>query len=137
MTIHASVLVADDLLYSVSGKITITGAYPNDIMIFGEENHATQIVFLFHVEGTQAELPRNFRFEIALPGEPPRIKESPVPIGWQVPEGREKWVVTMPIQITGAILRLGKIEARVVIVGETEEETIEIAAPSIISAPSA
>jgi hypothetical protein len=136
MSVSASLFVADDLLGSISGKANLVGVFTNDIAIFADETLVTQLVFLFRVEGAQSELPRNFKFEIDLPGERTHTKESPVPPGWQVPEGRDKWVVTHPILLSGVTLRLGKIEARVILEREEGAEILIPAAPWIILAAS-
>jgi hypothetical protein len=131
MSVLASVIVAEDLLTSLSGKANINNVFTNDILIPGEL--LTQLVFIFKVEGEQSDLPRNFRYEVQLPGEAIQILERPVPEGWRVPEEREKWVVFQPFLVGPLMLRPGKIEVRIIM----GEKTIHLAAPWINLFPTA
>lgn len=130
MTFLASLTVADDLLTAVNGKVDIRGIFTNDILIQGDSAPVSQMVFVFHYEGEQSDLPQVVRFQVHLPGEElPRNLDRPVPPGWKIPEGREKWGGLTPFSLGPVILRPGKIRAAILL----DERRIDLLAPRIVN----
>jgi hypothetical protein len=112
---EASVIVCDDVRFEITGKLVIVGAYTADIAIAADEQPTPQLQFLFRAECDINDPFTAIRFEVTLPGTEPVIAESknlgPPP---GVSAGRTRISVHQLISIPGAVLRPGKILARVV-----------------------
>jgi hypothetical protein len=131
MTRQATVLVCDDLLISLNGKLTVVGMYTGDILVPSESPLSLpQLVFLFVIEGTTDSPLRSLTLEVRLPGDDPKQNLIPIPVtGIQVDRGRKRWILNMPFPISPALLRPGRIEARVI----HEEGEISVRAPWIVT----
>lgn len=130
MTRQATVLVSDDLLVSLNGKLTIVGVYTGDILIPSEPLSLPQLVFLFVIEGTADDLPRTLTLEVCLPGgRPMQYPIAVPPTGLQIAEGRKRWILKMPFPISPAVLRSGRIEAKVI----HEKGEILVRAPWVVT----
>lgn len=115
MTRQASAIVADDVLFSLNGKLTIVGMYTGDIAITADPMVLPQLVFVFLVEGPGDDLPQSLIMEVTLPGEQPKQQPIPTPpTGTRMAEGRTRWFIKMPLAISPAVLRPGKIIAKVI-----------------------
>jgi hypothetical protein len=124
MTMRVTVIVADDLLVSLTGKLSILGTYTGDIVVASDPMSVAQIVFLFNIEGHKNDLPRSLTLEVTLPGEQPRRLpiQAPGPDAQFLP-GRTHWTIKMPFLFAPAILRQGKITTKVLHEGGEIEAT--------------
>jgi len=112
---EASVIVCDDVRFEVTGKLVIVGVYTADISIVSDEQPTPQLQFLFRAECDINDPFATIRFEVTLPGSEPIVAESkslgPPP---SVSAGRTRISIYQLISVPGAVLRPGKILARVV-----------------------
>lgn len=131
MGVRASIIVCDDILISLQGKVTIVGMYTSDLTIFSESVVASQVAFLTMIEADLEDLPDSMHVEITFPGEKPQVIAVQSPGTIQVGPNRSKIVIKVPAQAIQITLRPGKIEAKVVYPGG---ETV-VAAPWIVQLP--
>jgi len=132
---QASVLVCDDLLVALNGKFTMLGMYTADIVIPTDPSISGQLVFLFVVETDIKDPFRSVTLQVALPESAPTRFQIPIMPPLDVHPDRERLIVRWPLVVSPAILKPGKIEAKVI--HETGE--INAAAPWVLlaSAPPA
>jgi hypothetical protein len=109
----ATVVVCDEMLISLTGKMNIFGIYTGDITIASEEQKIAQLVVIFHIECDLAAPPRALSVEVRLPGEPV-IQNNIPPIVPPATPQRTKWVFRWPILIQQPTLRAGRIETKIV-----------------------
>lgn len=133
-TWDANLVVCDDLLYSLNGKITLLGMYTGDIGIPTNPQAAGQMVFFFILQGDLSERPTKLvTLEVTLPGEVSKTMTIPPPIfADPMPVGRTKWFMRHPFLVAPAILRPGRIVAKVIY----DNTEIVLGAPWITSASS-
>lgn len=130
---HAALLICDELLFSLTGKMTIAGLYTGDIGIGSERQIIPQLIFLFVVEGDLDEPIQSAVLEVALPKV--EVKRRPLP-GVSPPAatpGRTKWKMLLPFPMSQVELHLGKIEAKVIY----DKGEIVATAPWIVQLPQA
>lgn len=125
MALQVSTLVCDEALVSLNGKLTLGGIYTGDIGIPGSEHTAPQLVFIFLIEGDEADYSSMLSLEVKLPGEHPRSSAIPVP---PVPPGRSRWTFRWPFLLASTTLRPGLIEAKIV----SEKGEVSATAPRIV-----
>lgn len=116
----ANLLVADDLWWSITGKVNLIGVYTGDIGIPLDGQLAAQLVFFFLLEGELGDQPtKPFTLEIALPGDQPRTLPVAVPtFGNTSATERTKWFVRTPFLVQQLRLRPGRIVARIIYEGK-------------------
>jgi hypothetical protein len=130
-TRQATVLVADEVTYTLNGKLNVFGIYTNDIHIPVEPSYTTQLVFLFIIETSPDDPYQKLELHVELPGGDSRH----LPLGLsQFELGRSdqrRWCLKYPLLFNNPILRPGPIDARVI----HEHGEISTAAPFIVLAP--
>lgn len=112
---NATLLVCDDLLYSLTGKINLFGIYTGDIGVPLQMQATGQLVFLFLLEGDLSERPGRVTLEVSLPGEssPNRLDVGPLAVPAAAP-GRTRWNLRLPFLVAQPVLRPGRIEAKII-----------------------
>jgi hypothetical protein len=114
MSRQAALLVADEIFYNLVGKATLQGVYHSDLVIPTEGSAVAQLLFYFLMETDVADAFRSLSVEVILPGNDP-IRHT-IPVIWPVTreEGRRREFYRHPLLIQNAILRPGRIEAKVI-----------------------
>jgi hypothetical protein len=133
---QASLLVCDDLLVSMNGKLTLLGIYTSaDITILAESTTIPQITFLFLIESDADDPFEKISVEVTLPGQPTARTEMPASAlpSSPTPPGRTRRLYKLPLLIQGAILNPGRVDAKVV----HENGEIAVVGPWIMLAPQA
>lgn len=113
---NANLLICDDLMFSLSGKMTAIGIYTGDIGIPTSEHRTGQLIFMFMLQGDLTEQPTEpMVLEVTFPGEQPHSMTLPPPVFGQNFEGsgRTKWFQRTPFMIQNVILRPGQIKTRI------------------------
>ena len=64
---HASVIICDELLFSITGKINLLGSYTGDITIPTDPTQIAQLLFYFLVETDVQDPYRSLTFQVKLP----------------------------------------------------------------------
>jgi hypothetical protein len=113
MTRQASVLISDDFYVSLVGKFIIHGVYTSDIVIPTEQIIVPQLVFLFQVEADLNDMFQRLRVEVTLPEQTPRTLDVPIAPPPPLPD-RKRWLLRIPFLVQQAVLRPGRIEAKVI-----------------------
>jgi hypothetical protein len=131
MSRHASVIVADDVTHSISGKLNIVGIYPTDIIIPTEPWHATQLVFLFIIETDPTDPYQSLTVYVELPGGESRHMALPIKTFIQGETDKLRWLVKYPLLFANPVLRAGPIFANVV----HENGMIFTGAPVVVLRP--
>jgi hypothetical protein len=122
----ASVLVADEVLFSLTGKANLLGIYTTDIGVVAP-SAANQLVFFFTIETGIDEPFRSLLLEVKLPeSEPVRL---PVTLTATIPTaGKTTTIYRWPLLVQAPTLRPGPIEVKVI----HERGEISVAAPWIV-----
>jgi hypothetical protein len=128
----AHLLVADDLRIALTGKLDLYGIYTGDIIIPGERLVANQLVFLWTVETDAKDPFQTLTFEITLPQAEPNRFSLSLLASPPIPDGRTRRYVKQPQLVQPAILRPGRIQAKVI----HERGEIPVRGPWIVSADS-
>jgi hypothetical protein len=110
---QASVLVSDDFYISLLGKFVVQGVYTADIIIPVEQIVVPQLIFLFQIGTNVDDLFEKLEVRVTLPDQPPRTMDIQIGPFTPVP-GRTRWLLHWPLLIQQAVLRPGRIEAKVV-----------------------
>lgn len=114
---RATVIVCDEILYSVTGKVFLQGVYQSDIAIPGSELAIGQLLFYFIVETPRERPFQKVALKIILPQMPPTTIETQLTF-LPVPPDRKTMVLRAPFLLQQPILRPGKVETLVVTEGE-------------------
>jgi hypothetical protein len=112
----ASAFVCDEALFSLSGKITISGMYTQDILIAGNEQQISQLVFFFTIE-TPISQPFDFiKLRATLPASEP-VEVAPaitMPQTLSADPRRRQIIFRLPMLIPMPVLRPGRMVASVI-----------------------
>jgi hypothetical protein len=111
---HASVIICDEMLYSLSGKFNFLGAYPSDLTIPADPTTSAQLIFYFVIEADVTDPYKSLRMEITLPEQTPVVQQMPVIPTVPVHPDRPRWTLRWPIVIPQPTLRPGRIVAKVI-----------------------
>jgi hypothetical protein len=125
---QASLIVADEALISVSGKLNVLGIYTTDINIPTDPLVVGQLVFLFVVESDPEDQYKKLDLRVDLPSGD--FRQTAVNLG-TLREGQAdkiRWSLKFPLLFQNAILRPGPIVATVI----HEDGVILPAAPVIV-----
>jgi hypothetical protein len=128
---QATVLVADEMTYSLSGKFNVFGVYTTDINIPSDPSFTTQLVFLFIIETSPDDPYQKVELLVQLPGGESRhlpLTISNLRLG---AADQRRWCLKYPLLFNSPILRPGPIEAKVI----HERGEISTAAPFILLNP--
>jgi hypothetical protein len=129
MTRQATVLVSDELTFSLNGKTNSFGIYANDIIIPKDPVEGIQLVFMFIIETAPDDPFQTLEVAVELPGGDSRRLAIPLGNILSVSDQR-RWSTKFPLLFSRPILRSGFIEARVI----HERGEISTAAPAIVVA---
>jgi hypothetical protein len=117
----ASVVVCDELLFNLAGKVTMSGMYTSsDIAIVTPELRIGQLVFFFAVETPIQQPIDEMSLEVIFPNGSPYILQAQI-----VPanplllnsKDRKSYTVRHPFMIQNATLTPGEIKAAVLVDG--------------------
>ncbi len=114
---QVSVLVADDIRTEISGKFVIIGAYTQDIRIASDPFYAWQLWFLFEIESDIDDPFLYLVLEVTLPEQPTvslHVPETTLRAWSQAAPGRSRRKLTQPLVVHPAVVRPGRIIARMV-----------------------
>ena len=75
---QATVLVADDLSYSLNGKMNVAGIYTVDIFIPTPKFYVNQFVFLFSIDSDPDDPYQKAILSVTLPSGDKRVLELPL-----------------------------------------------------------
>lgn len=121
MTIQATALVCDDVRFEVNGKYIVIGLYSGDILINQEPFTASQMFFIFLVEGEiSTDQFKWLEFEVTFPGNEPTRVRHPGDPKWSdftrntVNQDRTRWWVKYPLRISPVVLRPGRVITKVI-----------------------
>jgi hypothetical protein len=129
---QATLVVCDEIQFSLSGKITAIGIYTGDIAIMADGVRQNQLCFLFLLESEIAEQPsESISVSVTLPGHGEIKGTTPIFPVQEWPAERTRWYFRFPLLGQFLLLRPGRIEARVFIDGDE----IGVTAPWITVAP--
>ena len=115
-TRQVSVLVADDALYNLTGKLFLQGVYVTEIIIPSDPANVPQLVFMFLIETDITDPFKSLTLQVTLPGESPVNSFIPILPGASqiLPPGRTKIHYRWPLIVQMPVLRQGKIDAKII-----------------------
>jgi hypothetical protein len=127
----ATLLVADEVYFNLSGKTILQGIYHADLVIPTDESRAPQLIFFFIAETDQSDAFQSLIAEVTLPGSSP--VSQPVQLIWPLPQTAKgtRAFYKHPLLIQNPILRPGRIIAKLLHEGGGE---ILVGAPNILKA---
>jgi hypothetical protein len=111
---HATVIICDELLFSITGKINLLGSYTGDITIPTDPTQVGQLLFYFLVETDVQDPYKSLTFQVTLPQANPVTQIVPVVPQIQILSGRPRYTVRLPLLIPQPLLHPGRIEAKVI-----------------------
>jgi hypothetical protein len=111
---HATLITADDVNFSVTGKMNISGVYTTDINIMNDPMFVGQLVFLFVIETEPSDPFQKLELRVDLPGGD--FRQLPLNIAnFRMTHGDSiRWSLRYPMLFQSPILRPGPIMASVV-----------------------
>jgi hypothetical protein len=112
----ASFLVCDDLLFSLNGKVNLSGIYMQDIVISSDELILPQLIFFFIIETPKDELFEKVTLRVELPGLPAADFELPVRVRKASMRDDQRKMITFrhPVMIQQPVLKPGRINVSVI-----------------------
>jgi hypothetical protein len=111
----ASVLVCDDLLYGLTGKVLLQGVYTTDITIPGDELLVQQLVFYFSAQTPKENPFKSITLQVTPPvGDPAQLIVPVLAIPAFTNPNRDVMIFRAPILVQQWLLRPGKIETTVI-----------------------
>jgi hypothetical protein len=128
---QAALLVADEVTFSLNGKLNIFGTYTADIGIQTNPTPLTQLIFLFVIETDPGDPYVRLEVNVTLPGGDQRHQSIITSRLIATPSDQRRWILRYPFLFTNPILRPGPIEAKVI----HDQGEIIAAAPSIVMIP--
>jgi hypothetical protein len=128
---QATVFVADEFTYSLSGKFNVSGVYGTDIQIPSDPFLANQLVFVFIIEASPQDPYQRITLQVTLPGGDSRHFDVPLDRAVAGAADQRRWTLKYPLLFTTPILRPGLVEAKVI----HEKGEIVTAAPFIVLTP--
>ena len=114
-TRKATVILCDEILFSLTGKTNLLGCYTGDLSIPADPSPTVQLAFYFLIETDIADPFQSLTIQIALPGA--EVIVQPIPtLPQMVPPGpgRTRATIRWPIVLPQPILRPGRIESKVI-----------------------
>lgn len=128
MSRQATVVVADDALYSLSGKLNLSGVYGTDISIPFDPTHAAQLIFCFIIEAEPDDPYQQIVVRVELPGGDSRQMQLAMHTFVSGEADKIRWCVKYPLLFQAPALKPGPILASVL----HEKGIIITAAPFIV-----
>ena len=129
---QAMALVADDMMVSVGGKITLNGIYTGYITILSDPSPVSQLVVMFLMEGDRDDPLTSLTIEVTAPGNTPVRQEfasAPAPNFQGFPEAK-KWVARFPVVLSQIMLKPGRMSAKIT----DEKGEMSVSLPWIVTA---
>lgn len=118
----ASVLVCDEILFAMTGKVFLQGVYTTDITIPGDELNVPQLVFYFSAETPKENPFKKLILKVLPPeGQPSQLEIPLATIPPALNLSRPKMILRAPLLLQQLVLRPGKIETKVI----TESEELD------------
>ncbi len=118
----ASVIVCDEILFSLTGKSFLNGVYTGDITIPGDQLAVNQLVFYFTIETPKSKPFEKVILKVVPPYVPPAEFIVPFDTVQQfINKERPKIILRAPLLMQQLVLRPGKIETTVI----TESEELD------------
>lgn len=111
---HASVIICDELLFSITGKINLLGSYTGDITIPTDPTQIAQLLFYFLVETDVQDPYRSLTFQVKLPQADPVTQILPAVPPIQILPERPRFTMRWPLLISQPLLHPGRVEAKVI-----------------------
>jgi len=110
---HASVVVCDDLTYSLNGKMNAVGIYTGDIIIPASPAMLNQLIFLFIIETEPSDPFKSLILHVSLPNG--QSHQIPVVMETLVPaiSDQTRWTLRWPLAFYGPFLTPGPIVAKI------------------------
>jgi hypothetical protein len=130
---RASVMVCDEILFGLTGKVYLQGVYTADITIPGGELHVNQLIFYFTAETSKEKPFKKITLKVVAPEMPPAQFELPtVEVLPQIAnDARPKMIMRAPLLMQQLVLKPGKIETTVI----TESEELDAGGIWVVSVP--
>jgi hypothetical protein len=124
--LKTSVLVCDELFFTLTGKQLAQGIYTtDDIAIPSSEHRAPQLVFIFSIECPLDDFMSSATFKIELPDTPPHVHTVPVappnPMMVAANPARKVWSFMHPVLVQQPLLKPGVIKTTLI----TEHEEVD------------
>jgi len=110
----ATVLVCDEVTFSLTGKFNIFGIYTGDISIPHDPTPITQLAFLFIIETDMQDIFKSLTCEITVPNLPLVRQDIAIPLNINVQPNRPRLVIRWPIVLPNLLLSPGAITSRVI-----------------------
>jgi hypothetical protein len=110
---QATVLVADELTYSVSGKMSIIGIYTGDIFLPAPQAHVQQLVFIFIADCEPDDPFQRMELSVTFPSGDRRALEVPMQSLRLSLSDKIRWTVRQPFLIQNVVLSPGQILAKI------------------------
>jgi len=116
MARQASVLVADEIYYNLSGKAILHGIYHREMKILQDPSTTHQLIFYFMAEADSTDLFESLVAEVTFPGSP-AIRENVGLISPEITEDvscLERALYRHALLVQMPTLRPGRIEVKMV-----------------------
>jgi hypothetical protein len=126
---QASVIVCDDVTFTLNGKMNIHGVYTTDIGIPYDPYMGSQLVFVFLVETSPDDPYKALELSVELPGGGQKLR-MPIVVPGLRPTASDqiRWTFRYPLLLTVPVLHPGPIVAKVI----HEKGEISAAAPVVV-----
>lgn len=128
---QATVLVSDELTYSLNGKLNLFGVYTGDISIVQNPTIGVQLIFLFIIETSPDDLYRSLHLNVTLPGGDARDFDLAMPNLAASISDKARWCLKYPLLFANPILFPGPIVASVT----HEKGRLLVSGPTIVLSP--
>lgn len=107
----ANVIVCDEAMFSLTGKLSLHGIYPGDISITEDVVHMPQLVFYFTVATPKNDPFEWLKLKVALPDSAEVIVDVDVPLkSVETPDARSYFFVKVPLLLPSPVLKPGRIQ---------------------------
>jgi hypothetical protein len=126
---QASVIICEDVTYTLSGKMNIQGMFTTDIGIPFEPYLGNQLVFVFLIEASPDDPYQTLELSVELPGGQQRLRH-PINVPALRPAAGDtlRWSLKQPLLFPSVVLHPGPIIAKVI----HDKGEITTAAPFIV-----
>jgi hypothetical protein len=111
---QASVLVADEVTYTLNGKLNLFGVYTDDIVIPTPTVILSQLIFVFIVETETDDPFMELRVQVALPSGQMTHMVIPVNALAKSLSDEIRWNIRMPVLFNTPMLSPGVIIAKAI-----------------------
>ncbi len=111
---QASVLIADEVTYSLNGKMNVFGIYTGDIVIPVATAIVSQLIFVFIVETEPTDPIKELQLQAVLPSG--QTAHTIIPVNTLINSLSDeiRWNIRVPLVFNSPILTPGAIIAKVI-----------------------